>query len=164
MHSTLLALLLQGAFFLVLILEFLVPSAGILTVLSLFCLGGSWYFVLQSTASGLFGSLLIADIVLIPIALFVGFRLLQRSPIANRQGLDSGAGFQSQHDLTPELVGKEGVTTSMLKPWGKVEVAGQVLDAVSLGEYIEPGTPVRVLDVAQNRLKVEPLSFQGDKA
>lgn len=154
-HSIWLPLVLQIAFFVVLILEFIIPSAGVLTVVSLLCLGGSWWMIATSKIAGLISIVLVADVILIPITLWVGFRLMQKSPLANREDLSQG--YQTQNDLAEALVGQEGVSSSMLKPSGKVLVDGMVYDAVSTGEYLDAGIRVRVLYVSQNRLTVEAI-------
>jgi membrane-bound serine protease (ClpP class) len=44
-----------------------------------------------------------------------------------------------------QIVGGIGTTTSALKPTGMVEIEGQSFNAKSSGEFIAPGTPVRVI-------------------
>lgn len=42
------------------------------------------------------------------------------------------------------LVGKDGVAATVLRPSGKVLIDGELYDAVSLQDFIEKGTPVKV--------------------
>lgn len=156
MKSLLLPLLFQVTFFIILILEFIIPSAGILTALSLASLGASWWLVISSPVPWLFSAVLVADLILIPVTLFIGFRLLQKSPLANRAELSGDSGYQTQSNLPEALVGQTATALSMLKPWGKVELAGQVYDATSTGNYVEPGTQVTIISVSGNKLTVEP--------
>lgn len=157
MQSFVLPFSLQVAFFVILVLEFILPSAGILTAIALLCLGSSWYLIANMGVPSLVSVVALADVILIPLTLFIGFRIMQKSPLTNHQTLEdaqSNAGDKV-------LVGREGVAVSMLKPSGKVEIDGQLLEANSSGDYIEPGTPVRVLQISQNRITVEPVS-QGE--
>jgi membrane-bound ClpP family serine protease len=52
--------------------------------------------------------------------------------------------------------GDEGLARSPLRPAGTVEVDGRLLDAVSDGDWIAPGTRVRVLAVEASHLVVAP--------
>ncbi len=57
--------------------------------------------------------------------------------------------------IQAELIGKSGVVSTTLRPAGKVELAqGQVLDVVTLGEYIEKGTRVRVASIESGVITV----------
>lgn len=157
MHGVWLPLLLQAAFFVVLVLEFILPSAGVLTAVALLCLGGSWFLLANLGLPSLVSVIAIADVILIPITLYLGFRLLQKSSLTNSATLaDAQSSGESQN-----LVGKTGVAVSMLKPSGKVDIEGQLLEANSSGDYIEPGSRVRVLQISQNRITVEHVP-EGD--
>ena len=63
---------------------------------------------------------------------------------------------ESEH--LDELLGVEGVTTSRLAPAGKARLAGMVRDVTADGGLIEPGTPVRVVDVRGRRVLVRSLT------
>ncbi len=49
-----------------------------------------------------------------------------------------------------------GVAETVLRPAGKGRFKGQSLDVVSLGEYIEAGAKIRIIEVQGNRYVVEP--------
>jgi membrane-bound serine protease (ClpP class) len=51
-------------------------------------------------------------------------------------------------------VGDRGVAATFLRPSGKVEINGELFDAVSEGEFIERGTLVSVAMIQGNRLIV----------
>ncbi|MCC8071775.1 MAG: nodulation protein NfeD [Bacteroidales bacterium] len=56
-----------------------------------------------------------------------------------------------------QLVGKQGVAATALRPSGKVEIEGERYDAVSShGSYIEPGTPITVSRYENAQLYVNP--------
>ncbi len=56
-----------------------------------------------------------------------------------------------------ELIGTEGTTTTRLAPAGKARIAGRVREVTSDGSLVEPGMPVRVVEVRGSRLLVKPL-------
>jgi membrane-bound serine protease (ClpP class) len=56
------------------------------------------------------------------------------------------------------LVGLQGTTTTRLAPAGKARIDGRVREVSSDGALVEPGTPVRVVDVRGGRVLVSPLA------
>ena len=53
------------------------------------------------------------------------------------------------------VVGDSGRALSQLRPSGRAEIDGQVIDVVTPGVWIEPGVPIKVVEVAGNRIVVE---------
>ncbi|MBY0424564.1 MAG: nodulation protein NfeD, partial [Cytophagales bacterium] len=68
--------------------------------------------------------------------------------IKGDEGLASLKGDQS-------LVGKQGIAHTTLRPSGKVTVNGDIYDAMTLGDYIEQGTEIVVIEEAASHLKVK---------
>jgi len=54
-----------------------------------------------------------------------------------------------------ELQGMQGTTSTKLRPSGKAEINGQQVDVVSKSEFIEMGTPIRVVSVNGPTVTVE---------
>ncbi len=57
-----------------------------------------------------------------------------------------------------ELIGRPGLCLTPLNPSGTVRVEGRELDALSDGEYLDAGVPVRVDDVRNRRILVSRAS------
>ncbi len=56
----------------------------------------------------------------------------------------------------PAAVGQAAtVTATGLRPSGRIEIDGHLIDAVSTGGFIDPGTAVRVVEVHGNRVVVD---------
>lgn len=53
-------------------------------------------------------------------------------------------------------VGQEGVARSALRPMGKGEFNEQTFEVTTLGDYIAPGTPIRIIHILSNQIVVEP--------
>jgi membrane-bound serine protease (ClpP class) len=143
----------------VIIAELVLPSGGLLTVLAVGALGYSLYhgFTQISVGAGL--AFVAADLVMIPVAIVIGIKLLVRSPVTLRSSLSSKDGVASQDPLFRGLVGKEGTAETALRPSGKARIDGQRYDVVSASDFIEPGTAIRVTTVDGNRIvvrKVKP--------
>ena len=52
------------------------------------------------------------------------------------------------------LLGKLGKTTTKLTPAGKALIGEQLVDVVAPGDYLDPGTPIEVVDVRGYRVIV----------
>jgi membrane-bound serine protease (ClpP class) len=61
-------------------------------------------------------------------------------------------------DRFDALLGAEGTTTSRLAPAGKARLAGVIHDVTTSGELIEPGIPVRVVEVRGSRVVVRSVN------
>jgi membrane-bound ClpP family serine protease len=139
--------------------EVFVPSGGILGILALAAVVSAIVlaFVETGVMAGL--SFVLASLVAIPIALFFAFKWLPQTPVGKRLLGD----LPEPEDVLPDdeerrilrdLVGKIGRAQSRMLPSGAVNIDGRTIDAVSDGMPIEPGQPVRVIDVRGTRVTV----------
>ncbi|MBX3463358.1 MAG: hypothetical protein KF830_09315 [Planctomycetes bacterium] len=94
---------------------------------------------------------------------FATWRLLPKVPWFNRVflpppepapagGGQSGLGLPNASLVA--LVGRIGTAATVLRPTGTMELDGDRHDVVTEGEFVEPGTPLRVLYVQGNRVVV----------
>lgn len=58
-------------------------------------------------------------------------------------------------------VGDVGRVTTGLRPAGRAEFDGQIVDVVSLGQWIEPDQPVRIVEIHGNRIVVDTINPAG---
>jgi len=152
-------LVLQITGVIVIIAEIIIPSGGILAIIAAFLFGYSLYSVF-SQISIFAGCLFLgADALIIPILVVTGLKLLARSPVTLRRRLSSNEGVISQSFELKELVGKDGITVTNLRPSGKAQIAGKKLDVVSRGEYIEKDSKISVHAVSGNQIVVVKKSF-----
>ncbi|MGM0440713.1 MAG: NfeD family protein [Chlamydiota bacterium] len=81
---------------------------------------------------------------------FHGFqRLVLKGEETTSQGYVSG----NAKELPP--IGSEGVVVNVLRPAGKVEIEGQVCDATSIGNFIEAGIKVVVVNIERSSVIVD---------
>lgn len=154
MKTLLLPFILQVVGILVIVAEIVIPSAGILTVVSIGLIGYSLYLVfttLSTTAAMLFVA---ADIILIPAAIFVGLKLLVKSPATLNTSLSKEDGVVSQSPELDGYLGMEGEALSDLRPSGTAMINESKADVVTRGEYIEKGTAITVVSVTGNQIIV----------
>jgi membrane-bound serine protease (ClpP class) len=144
-------------------LEIFVPSGGMLGVLATLSVlvSISMAFYHQGPRAG-FVFVLVA-MVAVPATLVLAFKLLPQTPVGKQLMLQT----PTEAEVLPDdewrrqlrgLVGQVGRAKSLMLPSGAVEVGGLTVDALSEGLAIEPGTPVRVVEVHGPRVVVRPLS------
>ena len=147
-------LIFQFAGLLVIVAEVMLPSGGILTIIALGLLGYSIYLVFTGISFDAGVMIVIADLILLPIIAIIGFKMLAKSPLSLQSSLQRSAGVVSYDEKLSELVGKEGVAVTNLRPSGTVKIDNVRVDVVSRGDYIEKGETVRVLKVEGSRVVV----------
>ncbi len=137
-----------------------IPSGGLISVLSAVVfiaaiVTASW----DSPTTGPLTGLIFAavTVILVPIVIATAFKYWPKTPM--------GKAFLGEpltdEEVRPEdprraLLGRVGVARSKMLPSGAVEIDGQVIDAMSQGQAIEPGTYVVVVEVRGNRVVVRP--------
>jgi membrane-bound ClpP family serine protease len=56
------------------------------------------------------------------------------------------------------VVGQKGITTSALRPMGKADVNGQLVEVSSRGNFIPAGTPIKIVSISANHISVETIN------
>jgi len=146
----------------IVVVEFFVPSGGILAVFSGLSLIGA--IVLAFMTSLRFGvGVLSAIAILLPAVLATaiytwphtrfGRRMLVQPPTSDEEILPDVE--LRRHLLS--LVGKRGVARSMMLPSGIVLIEGRTYDAIGDGMPVEQGQGIEVVSVKMNRLEVRPV-------
>ncbi|MCH5287582.1 MAG: hypothetical protein J1E43_09175 [Christensenellaceae bacterium] len=82
---------------------------------------------------------------------------LSKSRLILRETESNEAGYRSAEDMEVFL-GREGQTTTVLRPTGIAEFDGVRLNVVSEGEFIQSGTAVRIVRIEGSRILVRPVS------
>ncbi len=149
-------LLLIG-FFLIFV-EIFVPG-GIIGILGMTIMGfGIWMCFDQYGREEGLAVLLLCIMVTLTIVI-VGFKCLPRSYFGKwiilGNNVSKEEGYHSDTYVSSNLVNKEGVSESELRPAGIALIEGERLDVVTEGEFIEPHSRIRVIRVDGNRIVVE---------
>ncbi len=94
------------------------------------------------------------------IGIFLLAKYLPKSTIFNKlvlgQSEKADEGFVSFPTIS-ELIGKEGIAYTTLRPGGTAEIDGKRVDVVADSEYIDRGTKIRVLRVEGIKVVVTPI-------
>lgn len=66
-------------------------------------------------------------------------------------------GKVNEGGLAGLAVGQEGKTISSLRPMGKAEIADKTYEVRTLGEFLDSGTKVKIIQITTNQIIVEPI-------
>jgi len=138
----------------VIIAEIILPTGGILSIAALAVFGYSLFIVFKEISVTMGFFFVAADLILIPVLVIVGLKLLARSPVTLRKTLSREEGVTSQSSELERYVGTHGSAVTDLRPAGIVLINGKRVDAVTRGEYLEKETVVVVTSVTGNQIIV----------
>ncbi len=132
---------------------FVLPGFGIAGILGIILVTGAMLLALVGSAPTVAdfiqaGAILAASMLVTGAVVFGWLRHLPNSErwggLFLRTSTDAGEGFVSALPR-PELVGREGKAITDLRPSGTAVIAGERVDVVTEGEFINSGTDVTVV-------------------
>ena len=141
-------------------LEFFIPSFGMIlvaAVISLIVSCWSAYKAWWGVSPGFFWTYMILLIAGIPGSLMGAITLIRKTPLGNRMILKPAPVNESPAPgPLDHLIGKSGISQSLMTPGGIVVIDGERLHSESLGMLIEPNSPVVAVAVRGHRVVVRP--------
>ncbi len=154
------------AFFVVVILEMFIPTAGLLMVISLL-------LALAAVVAGfmhslLLGALMVAILVLsIPALLAMFSYVWPHTPIGRRLIMSAPDPASIMPEPTrnhrlEDLIGAAGEVLSPMLPTGSIQIQGKSYVATCESGAAEPGQKVRVSRLQMNRIFVVPVEIADD--
>lgn len=155
-------LLLAGGLIALAVEVFLLPGFGLAGVLGIGLFGAAIVLAMTGTAATLSDftralAVLGASAIITIAVIYAWVRHLPNSSrltgLLLRDGLAAEGGFTSA-PVREDLVGREGVATTDLRPAGTALVGEERVDVVTEGEFIAQGSPLRVLRSEGYRLVV----------
>ena len=152
--SLLLPLILQLVGVVVVIAEVILPSGGILSIVALGAFGYSLFVVFSEISKTIGFVFVAADLVLIPVLVIVGLKLLAKSPVTLRKTLSREKGVSSQPSDLDSYIDMQGTAVTDLRPAGKAIINGRRVDVVTRGEYFEKDATIIVTAVTGNQIIV----------
>ena len=94
------------------------------------------------------------SLAVIGILFFIIVRFNVWSGIALTETMDSRV---NDHSLDLIKLGDTGITTSVLRPVGKALINDREYEVQTLGHYIQENVPIRMIQIKQLKIIVEPL-------
>ena len=128
--------------------EIFLPGA-IMGILGLGCILASIYFAFQESGP-LAWTLVGITVASVPVLVILWVKVLNRVFAMKA----TQKGYTSAQVHLKELVGREGVALTQLRPSGMARFDDKKVDVVSEGEVIERDSLVRVIEVKSNRVVV----------
>jgi membrane-bound serine protease (ClpP class) len=147
-------LIMQLAGVAVVIAEIILPSGGLLSLLAAALFGYSIYAVYTGVSVVAGVAIAVADLIMVPILVVVGLKLISKSPATLRSQLLKKEGVTAQKLALDDYAGLEGEAITDLRPAGKALIAHRRVDVVSRGDYIEKGATIVVVEVIGNQVIV----------
>ena len=151
------AILLLVIGFVLVVVEMYVPGFGIPGISGIICLIAGVWLKADSALEALV--LVVVLIALLCVALSIAIHSVSKGRLAKSKLVLHETATEidrvGENDLK-FYVGREGVTTTVLRPAGMGEFDGVKLNIVSDGEFIAAGEKVRVQAVEGNRIVVVP--------
>lgn len=131
--------------------EILIPGM-IIGICGTLCVAGSIYFAYQTGEKALGNVLLVISILSIPLFVILWYRMTSRvfAITASEEGFSASGGFE-------DLLGKEGVAVTPLRPSGIAQIGARRVDVLSMGEMVSQSTRIKVIEVKGNRVVVKPI-------
>jgi len=141
------------------VLEFFVPSGGLVGLTGIGSIIGGIVLIYRNYGNRLGLIFLIAALVLTPVLIVVYFKYFPGSFIGKRLILFKDQkredGFVA-HSVSAyrDLIGKTGLSITPLRPAGTVMIDNKRYSVVTSGEYIEKNKQIEVLTVNGSRVVV----------
>lgn len=136
------------------LIDLVVPSAGILLVLAIICAIAADIFAFRAnTQFGLW--MLIGELAAIPIGLWVFARFWASTPLGKRM-IITPAKAQPFTWEASKAVGKLGTAVDDFLPTGRIEIEGTLFDSVARAGVIKKGERVLVVAEEMGQLFVIP--------
>lgn len=148
-------LLLLGLAFV--IAEVFVVSFGLLSLVAGALIIGA--DVLAFDTSPVYGwTLVVLQVILVPLTIRGAFRVLPRLPFGRRMLLE-GPTTPKGASIPPlaRFAGRRGRALTDLRPSGKAEIDGERVSVVAAGRLIPQGTDLVVVGVEGSEIRVRPL-------
>lgn len=103
--------------------------------------------------------LLILIVVIVCVLFMLFIRSAQKGLLSKTAIIENGTAISSGYGevANKELLNKVGLTKSICRPTGKVEIDGNIYDAITNGGYIESGKCVQVAKVEIDYLYIKEI-------
>ena len=148
------------------------PGFGVLGLIGIVGVGAGIYMSLLGSLPTVedfsrAGGVLSTTLLLLLVTAWAVIRHLPKSTRLYRAGIllgtrtDKALGYESA-ETRPELVDREGVAMTDLRPSGVGLFDDERIDVVSESEWIEQGTPVRIVAAEGYRHVVRPMADQEE--
>jgi membrane-bound ClpP family serine protease len=136
--------------------EFFLPG-GILALLGIVALVGGAVLFFFETSSPLFSFIYVVGFLTLSILIcFLALKNIRKSGKKDSFFLQKDQAGYSSAKMDEDLMGKEGVVSTELKPAGHIRIEERQYQAVSQGGFVSKGTLVEVVQMRGSHVVVKP--------
>ena len=142
------------------VLEFFLPGA-VAGIVGVICLAAGIYVMVDDLDKAVFYIAILIIVALLALPLWLKFLKQNKhmKKLWRPENLTSQAGYLPAKEDLHQYVGQEGRALTLLRPSGTMELPdGRRLDVVTQGDYIEAGTPVKIIRTEGTWLVVARIS------
>lgn len=154
MWTLIIALILIGLV-LVILEIFFVPGTTVVGIAGVILAGVGIYLAYQHFGNETGWYFLLGTLGATAVALYFSFRTKAWARFANKSAV---AGRVNEDVSIAVQIGDEGVAVSTLKPYGKAQFGDEVYEVKSLGDYVNVGTRLEVIQLQGSQIIVKALS------
>lgn len=146
------ALIIAGVALLIVEVIF-IPGTTIVGMLGLVFILAGVLFGYNEFGSTTGNYILLGTGIIVSGALYVSFRKGAWKKFSLNTSMDSKVNEGMVSELTP---GVEGLTVSALRPMGTAEFNGKIVEVKTNGDYLAPGSRIKIVLIQANDILVEP--------
>lgn len=140
-----------------LVAEMFIPGFGVCGISGIVAVVASAVMMIVGTPYGML--LVVLELLVIAGTIYGVYRYLRSRQTDNQLILNETLNVERpQIGSLEAFLGREGYAKTSLRPAGKVDFNGVVMDAYSDGEYITEKSKVKVINISDNRLTVRKLA------
>ncbi|SHE77234.1 NfeD-like C-terminal, partner-binding [Mariniphaga anaerophila] len=140
---------------LLLLIEFaVIPGVTIAGIGGFFLLGFSVYLAFTNYGTGIGFLTLTFVLIASPLLIYYFFKSKAGKKMVLESSIDGKVETVNNEKIH---IGDTGKTIGRLAPSGKVKVNGEVVEAQSVGGFIDQSTEIKVVKILTNKIIVEPV-------
>ena len=140
-------------------LEIFIPSFGVIGIIGLILSGYSVMDSFSDSRMGILVLVLTALAIILTVTIYVklGFdrSLFDRMILSNKDSSTRGYKSKTNYD---NLVGKSGLSKSILRPTGRIEINGNIYDAKSESDFISKDRNILVTRIKNGNIIVKEIA------
>lgn len=140
-------------------LEIFIPSFGVIGIIGLILSGYSVMDSFSDSRMGVLVLVLTALAIILTVTIYVklGFdrSLFDRMILSNKDSSTRGYNSKTNYD---NLVGKSGLSKSILRPTGRIEINGNIYDAKSESDFISKDRNILVTRIKNGNIIVKEIA------
>jgi hypothetical protein len=140
-------------------LEIFIPSFGVIGIIGLILSGYSVMDSFSDSRMGVLVLVLTALAIILTVTIYVklGFdrSLFDRMILSNKDSSTRGYNSKTNYD---NLVGKSGLSKSILRPTGRIEIDGNIYDAKSESDFISKDRNILVTRIKNGNIIVKEIA------